>query len=252
MLTASNTTNVTGLLDSTANSLRERNTYNALVSLARGIESYRHYRGQYPVDIPSLLSAKGYSHHRFNYDKLPNLTYAVVTLTDGTLTYQRVLLATQDPLSAISNIQYLQANHCGVTDFSQSDDFCPDPNSLFYLADNRGALSRTRILATMRLDSTLHTIGNKARNGLSDLAGVLTSGDSTELATAFGYFGTPSTCTGTYTTDDIVLSCADLFNPWGQPVIYHYESPTNVKVETSIPVLKADGTTIAVIRDIQT
>lgn len=234
-------------------SVFQRNRYAALVELSELVLRYRNQTDSYPADLVTLAGATGYFMAGSLSAQLPNVIYQVAAISNATIQYQRVLVATQGTYDVVSESDFLSNNQCGSTHFANQADFCPDSDSLYFINESRNGYDDGSSQSIMFLDMTMAKLINTVESGaFYSHSGALGDGDAATLASMVGYAGTADNCTGIFMLGEQPLSCIDLFSPYSAAkVTYNFINAQHIALHVDLSSNDPSGTTRFVSRDIR-
>ncbi|CAG0985833.1 hypothetical protein RHDC4_02179 [Rhodocyclaceae bacterium] len=227
--------------------------------LAAGINNYYIETNTFPASFAALGAATGYEYLRNTARPFQSLAIAS-NLNDGTFTFKRIVVYTQDPYRPpYTDTTYLGAanNTCGTGDFATATEWCGpnNANAQWWKQDERDAIAAAVAREKHRLTRLLQKFNAWYNDDISvsTTPGVLGNNypdpgatSATLITLVTGFAQTATTCTGIYTWRGIPIDCTDLYSVWGTPTVYNYVSPTHIVLLTKTPYTKADGTALYV------
>lgn len=248
-LIGSETSNASDRLFEVYEEVHERNIASGIRDIALNVERYRALQGGYPETLVELYNHPAFNGLRFRGNAIPRLYYARATINDGSIIYDRFIIGTVGVLEDSTLTSFLEANSCGTNDFEEAGSFCPDKSSTFYIGSAKRLFAQEKAAAVKGADAVLIAFITAYDSEFSDLGNSVNAGDTVNIPTSVGYTGTANNCSGTFTIDDVVLSCHELFNPWGNPYFYTYQSEQQIAIQSVMPYQTSDGVNIRVIRE---
>lgn len=211
---------------------------------------------QAPSDIDELVNTQGYE---YLASIRPNdIGYAVTTITDRRLTYQRVLIYIQPVGNYKTRDEYLSAtnNQCGTEGFDSAQEWCVNDGSIWFLTDNRKVINEQIQETTYQLDVILQKFAYSYQvegvfpNKKNDST-VIADNSSVSLSDAVGYTDTPGSCSGHFDFYGAPLTCNNLFDVAGNPIIYHRHNDQFISVYTVLPYLDSAGENLVYSRNLE-
>lgn len=216
-----------------------------LVAFAEAVRDYRRLHLAYPADAATLAATPGFAHTRGLL--APWQGYAVSgELNDGTWRFRRALVHSQDPRRGIADADYRSAanNRCGGEGFATAVEWCgPAADSRWWRDELRAHYPAELAAQRAALNGTLAKLATAyGANGRFPDPGAT----SLTLASAVGYGGTATTCTGVWPLEGVALDCGDLFDRWGHPVTLNPLGPDALHLVARAPILDAAGAPVRV------
>jgi len=221
--------------------------------VAEAVEMYWHETGSFPVSLQALVTAPGYQHVATNLNAWQTLV-SVGSLTDGSWTFSRLAVFTRSPQSG-AVASYLAKNACGTASFyADTVTWCGSTDSRWYVADTRKYFAvdmTTQQVRMGRLNQKFADYFNK--NGFYPKVDAannpLGPSSISSLASLAGYGGNAKSCSGQYQYLGIPIDCGDMFDIWGGPVGYQFESGAHVIFVSEPPIFDNAGNRVVVAVD---
>lgn len=219
----------TDILEGNLQDLERRLRY--LAAMETGHELHRYYDQHRAIPTGagvSLMSQPGFEHLR-TWD-LPHLEEGyTVGIAGQNWEFARAVLAYPDPWR-VPELQGNSAFSSGVSpcavDITNAT-WCPPENGFHSVLETRAHALTDIAIAQKALQRTGYKIAMVFRatgdfpvlhSGNPDLS----VGDGHALTDLIGYSGSAAACDGPFTWAGVVLDCSDLYNLWGEEVVYTY------------------------------
>lgn len=216
--------------------------------IAEGLVAYREEFGSLPATLDALASTPGYEHLR-SYRNAWQRYATTGALNDGTWQFHRA--ATWTAIRKDGADSYASENACGTGGFAAAASWCGSKDGTWHRIETRETFSDEISLEKIRQRRTLQLFADYwtakqdfprvGNNGVTVATGQLAA-----LPALVGYSGTASTCTGIYTWMGVPFDCAALFDVWGNPVGYQYQSSSYVILASEAPFSTAAGVRVIV------
>lgn len=218
--------------------------------MAESLEQYFYEKGSFPLSISGLAASSGYEYTRGLNDVWQG--YASVTgLKDSVWTYGRMVFFSTPPRSGIAADDYLASNSCGTGSFYLDSSWCGQRTSTWFRRETRDVYHSQIANQRIQLHRTLqkfaqhyNAAGNFPRTK-QDGSPIASSSIHT-LAELSGFSGLANQCKTVHSFDSVPLDCTDLFDQWGQPVAYQFESGKRIVLVVKTPILNSAGTPVVV------
>lgn len=222
-------------------------------SIAEGIEQYTKIHGQAPANLDALTATDGFEHLRAARNPWQRYERSQV-INDGVWNFQRAAAWTVVRRDGAGS--YRTENACGTGDVATAQAWCGKADGTWYRIESKESyndemsMQRTRMMRTLQLFADAWT-ASQAFPAQGNDGASLGPGQQRSLATLAGYYGAADACTGVYVWRGIPLDCGALFDTWGKPVKYQYQSPTLIVLTTETPFTAADGMPVVVATPLQ-
>lgn len=222
------TTNLDSELKQIGTSLSWANRHADVRELALAIDQYRKLTGQYPPSLSALANEKGFEHtpHLIR----PDLQYRVENGIGTSIVFDRAALVAWRGDRVANAQQSIDKNGCGSGDFKTNGEWCPENAALFSVFETRSYVNQDKIKLRLSLDKTVA----KFINGF-DKKFPTAAGNAQTLARLTNYLGSAKNCSGPFYVGSTLLTCQDLFTPWGEDVMYNRLSDTRIALVGEIP-----------------
>lgn len=232
---------------------QSRNQYMQTVGMAEAIEQYAVENAAYPASLATLQAASG-------FEQTKSLTntwqgYGVSgNIVDGTWTFTRAVLVSNDPSKGVSAAQYMTNNACGAGSYAAAESWCGASTGKWFRRETRETHPEKIATQRARLNRLLQKFGDYYNTGGAfpdkDAANVVLGANSINtLASLVSYAGTASGCAGTFNFFGMPVDCGDMFDLWGNPVGYQFVSSKHVLVTSETPIYNDLGTRVVVSAD---
>jgi hypothetical protein len=229
-----------------------RNRQNTITDIIELVQLHKEQFGQYPLNLEALNNTSGYELTSALYNQLPNIIYKKTALTNTTITYHRIIIATQGKYDVVDDSTYLSNNQCGTTPFTHPAIFCPDGESLYFISETTSGETNELTATTIFLNMTIAKLAKTINSGTFYNAGLLSNGEAATLAALVGYAGPSETCSGPFIFNNQSLDCHDLFSPFpGNKITYNYINAKHIALHVSLSSKDATGNPRFVIRDVK-
>lgn len=230
------TTNIDSELKQIGTSLSWANRYADVHELALAIDQYQVLTGQYPPSLNALTSEKGFEHTQRLIR--PDVQYRVEKGIGTSIVFDRAALVAWRGDRVANAQQGIGQNGCGSGDFKTSDEWCPKDAALFSVFETRTQVNKDKIKLRLSLDKTI----SKFISGF-DSKFPAAAGNAQTLANLTNYLGSAKNCSGPFYIESTLLTCQDLFTPWGEHVMYNRLSDKRIALVGAIPHKEIVGNT---------
>lgn len=216
--------------------------------IAEGLAAYREETGELPVSLDALIGARGYEHLRTYRNEWQRYVVSGV-LDDGTWLFRRA--ATWTVARKDGATGYATENACGNGGVINAESWCGAKDGIWHRFETRETFSEEIIQEKIRQRRTLQLFADywTARQAFPNTGNsglVLAPGQLASLPVLAGYAGTSTSCSGVHLWMGIPLDCAALFDVWGNPVGYQYQSGAYVILASEAPFSAATGNRVIV------
>lgn len=218
--------------------------------MAESLEQYFQENKTFPVSIPALTATNGYEHTRGLIDVWQG--YAIATgLADSVWQYDRMVFFSSSPKAGIQAADYLASNACGTGPFGTHSSWCGQPGSAWFRRETRDgyhnliANQRIRLQSTLQKFAQYYNANGSFPSSKTDGSPIAASSIHT-LAELVDFSSTVDQCRTVHSFDSVPLDCTDIFDNWGQPVAYQYESGKRIVLVVKTPILNRAGTPVVV------
>lgn len=223
------------------------------VQIAEGIERYIQLNGEAPPDISTLMDADGFQHLRAARNPWQRYERSA-TISDGVWQFQRA--AAWTAIRPDGGATYRSENTCGTGDVGSAQAWCGSADGTWYRNETKERYNQEMSAQRIQMARTLqlfadHWTAKQAFPSTGNDGAVLSGGQHRALASLAGYQGAAGSCTGVHVWSGIPLDCGALFDVWGQPVKYQFQSPTLMVLSTETPFKAADGLPVVVATPLQ-
>lgn len=221
--------------------------------IAEGVDRYIVETGTFPESLDELVDAQGFEELRGVRNPWQGLE-ASGTLQDSTWQFQRV--AAWSVRRPDGGASYRAENACGSGDVSSATSWCGMQDGVWYRHESREDFAAQLTQQRARQQRTLQMLADhwsayQAFPQQGNDGAVLVPGQMRSLAALAGYAGASTNCTGIYVWRGIPLDCGALFDVWGSPVGYQYQSTSYVVLASESPIRTAAGTRMLVSTPLQ-
>lgn len=244
-------TSVNGDLTAIIDSRIERRAIYEVEDASRLVNLYLTVNNRYPQSKVELETFAENIGERLSSERL-NLIY-VPSVTGSIIKYERVIIFVQNNKEIISEAEFTALNTCGV---GLNDDagYCAPNKSTYTVINSDIHINNTLRILNSRINEAFYKITqsydgrsigfpNVKKNGAS-----MPANSSVTLPDFVGYTGNAASCRGTFAFSKMFLNCSDLFDDFGNPVIYFYKSSKEIFLIIQTPYLNADGSAINLSR----
>lgn len=221
--------------------------------IAEGIVQYTQANGRPPESLDSLGQADGFEHIRGS--RHAGQSYVRATgLNDGVWQFERAAAWTVSRKDG--GASYRSENACGHGDVATASSWCGSPDGVWHRTETREAYNdqlssqRVRMMRTLQLLADSYS-ARQAFPAMGNDGASLAPGSQRTLASLSGYSGSASGCSGVHVWQGIPLDCGALFDYWGGPVLYQYQSSTHVILTTETPFKSASGQPVVIASPLQ-
>ena len=223
-----------------------------------GVEYYYVENGAYPASISVLddTELEAYIYFSRTTDRFK---YRVASsLTDGFWEFDRAASLFEDPKNTVDNFSVTDPvfdstahNSCGVGTFDNDADWCPRSGSMAIVLETREYANSMNKAVIFQLDSVLSKIA-KAYSATGQFPSFgIGAGNSQSIRTIASYTGTPATCQGSFSIQNVEFDCGDLYSIGGSQVEFNYISPTHIAVSLRTPFRNSSGQNISISRELR-
>lgn len=239
-LTATQTTRAEGM--------QEQSALVDQAKIAEGIEQYMAMKGYPPASLDALVQEDGFEHLRSARNRWQK--YANGNgLNDGVWQFERA--ASWTTFRKDGGASYPTENACGTGSVATAASWCGAADGVWFRRETREdyntaiASQRVRQMRTLQLFADHWTARQSFPSTGNDGAG-LGAGQQRSLAQLAGFTGAATTCAGVFVWQGIPLDCGALFDHWGSPVIYQFQSTTSIVLTTETPFRAANGIQVVI------
>ena len=186
------------------------------------------------LNTPGNETLRSYEIRRFQNAVAPSLN-------DGVWSFSRYAIWFEFPNSLVGPTAYANPvnNSCGIGSLTNSVSWCGRPQSLWARVETRSTNSELLMAEKQRL---FRTIGKFYRGYSADFEFTkLAPGAVMSLANMTGYYGTAYDCVGVKNYQGIPLTCDDLFNVWGAPIVLNQITESHIVLVNRTGVINANG-----------
>ncbi|CAD7740048.1 hypothetical protein LMG31884_46180 (plasmid) [Xanthomonas hydrangeae] len=245
--------NVVMKKDARTDSMRQQRMRTDQARVAEGLDRYITERGQAPPSLDALAATPGFEHVRGSRNQWQGYV-ASGTLNDGTWRYQRA--AAWSVRRKDGGTNYPNENECGTGSAASASSWCGSKDGTWYRNESRGTYANEITQQRIKQQRTLQLLADqwtarqefpaKGNDGVT-----LASGQQRTLASLVGYTGSATTCTGVYVWAGMPLDCTALYDVWGGPVGYQYQSSRYIVLVSEAPIQTASGNNVLVASPLQ-
>jgi len=239
-------TNLTLAYQQRTDDTRTRRVRVQQTRMAEGIDRYVVQAGGPPASLDALTAAPGFEDLRGQRNQWQG--YAVSpSLDDGVWKYQRA--AAWAVIRKDGGATYATDNACGVGSVTTAPSWCGKNDGVWYRYETKQDYNKEIAQQRMRQQRTLQmladywsshqTFPNTGNDGVA-----IAAGGARSLALLAGYAGNATNCTGVHIWSGIPLDCAAMFDLWGNPIAYQYQSPTFIQLASESPIRTTDGSAL--------
>ncbi|HEL3836383.1 TPA: hypothetical protein UMZ04_001120 [Stenotrophomonas maltophilia] len=247
-LLATVTTSVAVRYEARTEAMKESRARVEQTRIAEALFAYREQFGRLPDSLDQLASSPGYEQLRSYRNEWQRYMRAS-DLSDGTWRFERAAswtVARRDGANSVSS-----ENSCGAGDFTTAASWCGPRDGVWHRLETRELFSEEIAQEKLRQRRTLQLFSDywttrQAFPRVSASGQQLGNGQMLPLPVMAGYAGTADSCSGVHVWMGIPLDCAALFDVWGSPVGYQYQSDTYVILASEAPFSAADGRRVIV------
>ncbi|MDO8416471.1 MAG: hypothetical protein Q7S87_09695 [Agitococcus sp.] len=251
---------------STASNNRLARQKLAQAVVARELQQYVKEQGAYPTSLSAMMAVPGYLHLK-SYVSTTNggfyraprdaVGYAVSPDIAGLAwTFRRATVFTlKDPSETLAHYLGSTRNGCnpvagGATDFATASSWCTPLNEKGISWEQQASTAGLMQSAQKAQNATLDKFTNVYRVTAS-FPSSSTPIALTSLVTP--YWGATSTtaavCSGIFVWQGVALGCSDLFNRFGQPVMYQRISTKHIVLTSNTSLTNQLGITATITAD---
>ncbi|MEL5920659.1 hypothetical protein [Stenotrophomonas maltophilia] len=232
---------------------RKENRLDQQHQIAQGIDVFVQLNGRPPVDLEELTGTPGLEHLRTARNAWQRYETSG-QLVDGTWQFQRA--AAWTAVREDGGVSYRNENRCGSGNVATSASWCGATDGDWYRYETRETYNEQMSQQRARMTRTLQLFADywsthQAFPFRGNDGGVLGAGGQRSLASLAGFSGTAGNCGGVYVWAGIPLDCGALFDHWGRPVKYQYQSPLLMVLSTETPFLAANGRPVVIATPLQ-
>lgn len=236
------------------NSYRAKTSAYTLTVAAESLKQYYAEKQSYPTSLTSMSATVGFEQVK-SYIATGQGYSVSPSIIDSVWTFQRATVFNYSPTKGDTVSSITTGNSCGSGSFSVSTSWCGPKDSLWFRNETRESFNdeivtqrakQQRILQKMAsYFNTSEKFPNKDQSSVA-----LVAGSSYPLKTLAGFGGTAMTCSGTFTWEAIPIDCGEMFDRWGNDVLYAYFSNTHIAIVTSTPILNKFSVRINIASDL--
>lgn len=206
---------------------------------------------RYPNSEVELINFAKSIGERLNAD---TLKYVYVPEVIGSLyRYERVIIYVQNPKEIVLDSEFQLLNECG-TGLNDDDGYCAPLGAKYTVLDANGHYQNVLRTINFRMNEAFYKIA-QAYDGRTvgfprrKADGVnMPDNTAVNLADFVGFIGLPSTCTGSFRFGRMFINCSDMFDEFGNPIIYYYKNSKEIYLIARTGIKDASGNFITVSR----
>lgn len=218
--------------------------------MAQALDAYESDNQAIPQSLDDLVAAQGYEFTRGLIE--PWQGYLAATgLVDGSWQFDRMVFFSTQPRLGIQAAEYLDDNRCGVGSAEQAASWCGSRSGKWYRFETRNVAPQQVVKQRLRLIRTGQKLAQffnayKTFPPIDNYGTQFLPGDSLPIALLANYSLGSKECTGTHMIHAMPLDCGDLFDLWGQPVRYQFESNRKIALVSVSPLRDNTGKPIII------
>jgi len=171
------------------------------------------------------------------------------TLNDGIWRFNRAAIWFESPHAFVGNTLYLSAanNTCGVGGFTSSGSWCGKEQSIWGKLESKGNNSALLLAEKQRLFRTIRKFYQRFNK--DQTFSPLANGQVRTLASLVGYAGTAANCSVVPVYNEIPLTCDDLFNYWGIPIVLNKLSTKHISLVNRTQIVSSTGQVVRIAEE---